>query len=113
MLELIKHANCGADLTGRAIAALEAVGFDKGGLQRVQLIVIGDALDGRNLSALVLHGERETGVDAFAVRKHGAGAARALIAALLGPCQPDVFAQSVEQRNARLDLKFMLDAVDL
>src|SRR5215475_178229 len=88
----LHHANGRADVTGRAIAALETVIFDKGGLQRVQLIGSGDPLNSRNLSALILHGERETRVDTLAVHQHGARPARALIAALLRATQPDVFA---------------------
>ena len=56
----LNHADGRADVTRRAIAALETVVFDKGGLRRVQLIVVGDALNGRNLFALILHGERNT-----------------------------------------------------
>src|SRR5262245_18190665 len=87
----LHHANGRADVTGRAIAALETVIFDKGSLQRVRLIG-GDALHGRNLSASILHGERVTRVDTLTINHHGARTARALIAALLCAIQPDVFA---------------------
>src|SRR4029434_10335377 len=92
----LHHADGRADVTGRAIAALETVVFDKGGLQRVQLIASGDPLNGRNLSALILHGERETRVDTLTVNQHGARTARALIAAFLRATQPEVFVERVE-----------------
>src|SRR6202023_3224248 len=53
-------------------------------LHRVEILAAREALDGRDLAPLVLDGEREAGVDALAVHQHGAGAALAHVAALLG-----------------------------
>ncbi len=47
-----------------------------------------------------------------AVDMHGAGAALALVAALLGAGQAEMIAQGVEQRDTRLDLQFMAMSVD-
>ena len=47
----------------------------------------------------VLHRQREAGVDPPAVGEHRAGAARALVASLLGAGQAQVLAQRVEQTH--------------
>src|SRR5258706_16034426 len=54
----------GTDLTGRAVAALEAVVADEGRLDGVEPAVRGQALDGGDLPAAVHDGEGEAGVDA-------------------------------------------------
>jgi hypothetical protein len=60
----------------------------------------------------VHHGQAQAGIDAAAVDDHGAGAALALVAALLGAGQVQVFAQQVEQRGAGVDFLFEALAVD-
>ena len=55
------------------------------------------------LVALVHHGEGQAGIDAPAVHQHRAGAALAVVAALLGAGEAQVFAQGVEQRGARIE----------
>ena len=82
-------------------------------LHRVQLVAVGQAFDGRDLGAGVHDGEGEAGVNAPAVDQDGAGAALAVVAALLGAGQAQVLAQGVEQRDARLQLQLVLLAVDL
>ena len=47
------------DLAGRAIAALEGVVLDEGGLHRVQLAALGQALDGGDRAALDGGGQRQ------------------------------------------------------
>jgi hypothetical protein len=54
---------------------------------------------------LVHHGQRQAGVDALAVEQHRAGAALAMVAALLGAGQVQVLAQRVEQRGARVQVQ--------
>ena len=61
------------------------------------------ALDGGDLVPVVHHREGQAGVDAPAVDQHRAGAALAVVAALLGAGQAEVLAQRVEQRHARLE----------
>jgi hypothetical protein len=60
----------------------------------------------------VHHGERQAGVDPSPVHQHGAGAALAAIAPLLGPEQAEVLAQGVQQGHARLDGYLIVGAVD-
>src|SRR3954469_1172970 len=47
---LVDAGDAGHDLPGRAIAALEGIALDKRGLQRVELLPVGEALDGRDLA---------------------------------------------------------------
>ncbi len=57
------------------------------------------------LVAFVHHGERQAGIDPPPVDHHGAGAALAVVAALLGAGQVQVLAQGVEQRGAGVELR--------
>ena len=57
-------------------------------------------------------GQRQAGQHAPAVDQHGAGAALAVVAALLGAGQAEVLAQRVEQRGADIERNAMLAAVD-
>src|SRR6516165_937274 len=71
------HARC-------AIAALQAVILTEGGLHRMQLLAIGEALDGGDARAVALHDEQGACLHALAVHMHRAGAALARIAAHMG-----------------------------
>jgi hypothetical protein len=70
------QATPGDDLAQRAVAALEGIVLDEGRLQRVQRFPAGEALDGRDLGAIVHDRERETGVDPPPVQENGARAQR-------------------------------------
>ena len=97
-----EHAHRRADLAGRAIAALEAIALNERRLQGVERLRRSQPFDGHDLVALVHHRERQTGVDPPAVDQHRAGAALAVIAALLGAGQVQMFAQGVQQGGARI-----------
>jgi hypothetical protein len=97
--DLGQHSKGRADLSGCAVPALEAVVLDEGGLQRVYAVPT-DAFDRHDLSAAILHGERETGVDTFAVDQHGTRAARAPVAALFVPVRP-TWSRSASSRDTR------------
>ena len=62
----------------------------KRGLQRRQLAVAGEALDGLELGSVDLDGEEQARADRDAVEAHGAGAADAVLA-------PDVRARQAER----------------
>ena len=49
----------GHDLSGRAIAALKGIAFDEGGLQRMELLPLRQAFDGRDLAPLHKGSERK------------------------------------------------------
>src|SRR5690348_12369710 len=81
-----------------AVAALEGVVLGEGLLDRVQLPARSrQALHGGDLPARALHDQGQAAVHPAPVDQHGAGAAGALVAALLGPGEPRFLAQPVEQ----------------
>ena len=88
------------DLAGRAEAALKAVMGDERGLHGMQLLAARDALDGEDVGAVMADGQRQARIDPPAVDQHGAGAALAAVASLLGPGELKPLAQEVEQRDA-------------
>jgi len=92
-----------ADLARCAIAALESVLIDEGLLHGMQPTILGEPLDGGDLRAVLHDGEGKTGVDAHAVHQHGAGATLAVITPLLGPGQPEMVTECVEQRSPGRD----------
>ena len=59
------------------------------------------------------HCECETRVDATAINEHRARAALPAVATLFGAVEPDVFAQRVEQRDARLEQQIVVVTVDV
>ncbi len=83
MFVLMKQADGGADLPGSAVAALEAVVLEEGGLDRVKRVSLCEAFDGGYLGCVGGDGEGEAGVDAAAIDENGAGSALSVIAALL------------------------------
>lgn len=90
-----------------AEAALRAVMVDQRLLHRMEAAVgRGEALDSPDLLALKLGQEQEAGVQragpGLVGHHHRAGAAVALVAALLGAGEPAVLAQEVEQRPGGL-----------
>jgi hypothetical protein len=60
------------------------------------------ALDRGDLTALVLHGESEAGIDPLAVDQDCAGATRPLIAAFLRPEKVQMLAQEIEERRSHV-----------
>jgi hypothetical protein len=99
-------------LAWRAVTALEAVAIHEGLLHRVRLLRAAEPFDRDDLAAVVHHRQGQAGIDALAVHQHGAGAALAAVAALLGAGQVQHFAQGVEQGDARFDREFVLGTVD-
>ncbi len=100
---LFEKGDSGADLAGGAVAALEAIVFEEGGLDGVQLVAVRESLDGGDLGALRDGGKGEAGVDAAAVDEDGAGATLSVIAAFLAAGETEILAQSVEQGGAGVD----------
>ena len=92
------------DLAGRAVAALEGVLVDEGLLHRMQLAVR-SARPSMVVTGAALHRDRkrQAGEHAPAVDQHRAGAALAVVAALLRAGEAEVLAQRIEQRRARVE----------
>src|SRR5438270_7301035 len=82
-VSLAQQCRRGAELPRRAVAALEGVVADEGGLQRVQAVRARESLDGDDLLPAVHDREGEAGVVAPAVDENRAGAARSLVATFL------------------------------
>ena len=110
-LDLVQHRHGRADLPGRAVAALVAVVLHEGGLHRVQVLGRAQALDRGDAVALVHHGQRQAGIDPPPVDDDRAGAALAVIAALLGAGEMQMLAQRIEQRGPRVELELARLAV--
>ena len=105
--------NGGHDLARRAVAALEGVMLEEGGLDRVEFGTgIGEPFDGRDRAAFDLRSQRQTGKHTLAVDMNGAGATLALIAAFLGAGEVEMIAQRIEKRHARFDGEGMCPAID-
>src|SRR6266542_5975769 len=100
------------DHARRAEAALQAVLFPEAFLDRMQLAVLGHALDGLHLRALALDGQERTGLHRQAVDVHGAGAALAGVAAHVGAGEPRELPDVVDEEEAGLDVVGILHAVD-
>ena len=98
-----EHARRRAELARGAIAALEGVVPEERPQQRMRLSrppsCHRQALDRRDLRAVVRDGKREAGVGPAAVDQHRAGAALAVVAAFLGAGQPEPLAEQIEQRR--------------
>src|ERR1700722_920687 len=99
LAKLGRHADRRADLTGRAIAALEPVVFDERLLQRMKRARSAEPLDRGDLAAFILHGQSKTGIDPLAVDKDRAGPARPLITPLLRAKKVQMLAQEIKKQR--------------
>src|SRR5262249_35173951 len=86
---------------GRAVAALRRAESREGFLERMQARGPGHPLDGLDRPALALEAQDEAREDRLSVDQHGARAALAELAAVLGARQVHVLAQDLEQRLVR------------
>src|SRR5258708_13801722 len=100
---LVQHARRRADLAWRAVAALKGVVLDECLLQRVELVAAGKALGADDLSALVRDGQGEATDRAPAVEQNRAGAALAVITALLWASYPETLPQGAQQGRPGVD----------
>ena len=109
---LLEEAGRGHQLAGRAEAALESVVLDEGRLQGMKRAPLGEAFDRRH--PLLLHRGRqgEAGEDAASVDEDGAGAALAVVAALLGAGMVQFLAEEIEQGDPPLDLGLDRGAIE-
>src|SRR5690606_5084336 len=82
----------------RAVAALYRAMIDERLLERVQLAVLREALDGGDLAAVGLKHRVDAGVDGRAIDQHRTDAALGLFTADLCARQPQVVTQELRQR---------------
>src|SRR4029453_7731932 len=93
------------DLARGAVAALERVMDDEGTLHGMQLLALGQPLDGGDLMTLAGNRQRQARQDPSPVHPDRARAAGALVAALLGARQTQLLAERVKQADTRLELE--------
>ena len=94
----------GHDHAGGAEAALQTMVLAEGGLHGVQLVALGQTLDGRDGGAVAGEGEGGAGFHGVAVHMDHAAAALAGVATHMGACHAKLFAQKLNQQGARIDL---------
>src|SRR5258706_4635802 len=101
------------DLFRGAEAALPPVVLDEGLLDRVELVALGQPLDGEDL--LAVHPDRELAarIDIAPADDDRAGAALAAVAADARAGEPELVAENFRQRLAVLDFQPVGLAVDL
>ncbi len=75
----------------------------EGVLERVELPLAGERLDGRQLRPLRLDGEEQAGADRHPIEEDGAGAADAVLAPQPGAGEERPLADEVGEGGARLD----------
>ncbi len=96
----------GEDHAGRAVAALQPMGFTERILQHAEFARRRrQALDGGDLVAIGLDREHQAGPHRLAIDQHGAGAADAVLAAGMGAVEQEILAQRIEQGLARLRIR--------
>src|SRR3990167_8947745 len=83
------HVHRGHDHARRAETALKTMMLAEGGLHRVQLAVLRQALDGDDVCALRLCGEHGAGLNGAAVHMYDAGTALAGVAAHMRAGKPE------------------------
>src|SRR3990170_2256403 len=84
-----------------AVPALRGAHLGESYLERMRPTALGQSLDGEDFRLLELDGKRETGEHRLPVDEHGAGAALAELATVLGPGEPQVLPQDFEKRLVR------------
>ena len=76
-------------------------------------LALRETFDRRDLRAVLHDREREARIDPPPVDQNGAGAALAVVAALLGAGEVEMETQRVEQRGPRRDGQLARDPVDM
>src|SRR2546430_6584458 len=102
----------GHDEARCAVPALQAVLVPEGLLDRVQLAILGQALDRGQALALGLDGEHRAALHRLAVDVDCAGAALACIAPDVRPGEPEVVTKVMHEQEPGLDLMLVPAAVD-
>src|SRR6266404_2420598 len=108
----LEHLVHGHDHAGGAEPALQPVLLPKPHLDRVQLAVLRQSLDGHDVGAVHLDREEGAGLEGLAVHEDSARAALARIAADVCPGEAHGLADVVDQEQAGLDFVAVALAVD-
>ena len=94
---LAQEADAAHDHAAGAVAALHGPGLEERLLERVELAVFLEALDGRDLASADPAEPGDARADRLAIDQNGTGAASAFAAAVLGTRQAEFVAQHAEQ----------------
>src|SRR5262249_53573719 len=97
---------------GGAEAALQTVLFPEAILDRVELAVLREAFDGRDVRTIGLHRENSAGLDRLAVNLDGAGTALRRVAPNVRAGETEHVANVMNQEETRLDVVLVLLTVD-
>src|ERR1700682_4494488 len=100
---LVQEVRRGHDEAGRAVAALKTMLVPKSLLQRVQLPILGHALDRGELLAFSLDGEHGAALDGVSVHQDRACTALTGVAADVGPSEADYVSRIVHAQQPGLD----------
>jgi hypothetical protein len=96
----------------RAVPALRRAEIGERFLKRMQAPVGGEPFDGRHAPPVAFHAQDQARQHRLVVQEHGAGAAFAQLASVLGAAQIQVFTQDLEQRLVRRERDLGSLAVD-
>jgi hypothetical protein len=74
---------------------LQPVVLVEGLLKRVELAILGEALNGTKFCAVGLHRQHNTGTNGLTVEENRTGAADAVLAPDMGASEPQILAQKI------------------
>src|SRR5690554_2783295 len=86
---------------------------NQGLLQRMTFITLAEPFDGLQVSARYFNRQNQTGADQLTIQHHAAGTASTRPATVLGPGQPQVVTQYLQQRVSAITPKRHHGAIEM
>jgi hypothetical protein len=108
---LLQKRDGRANLSRRAVAALETIVLQERTLHGMQLIALRQTLYGCDLLAFMRYGQRETAIDAAAIGQDSARAALSMVATLFRAGELKLFPQKVKQSGTRINGELLLFSI--
>src|SRR5215469_13050688 len=108
----VHERRCGHDLSRSAIATLIPVTSHKGGLHGMKITRLAETFDGGDLISLMHYRERETRIHPASVDMDRTRSALPVVTPFFGAGYSNVLAEAIEQGCTRIQLEFMLTAID-
>jgi hypothetical protein len=109
---VVQQVDRGHDHARRAEAALQAVLLPEALLHRVELVVLGEALDRGHLRPIRLDSEDGARLCAASVDEHRARAALTRVAAHVRARQMELLAKEVDEQHPRLHVRLARLTID-